>query len=182
MQANDLIESSHTLLSLTSPLFSSYRVFLATEVREKYRTSCQQHCLLTVHDVGIKLYGFIWDVRAHADMLTGYAQDTLMKIEMPYLATHRNLIQYRLLSGNLEDVAFPLNHLISLAGGILVYGAIYPSPDRKPQLGLAAQLRATLEQYPVKIDDDLRTWVLVLGGTATAKYAASSHVSTTDKY
>jgi hypothetical protein len=171
MQANDLVECSHTLWSPTYPLCSSYQIFLATEVcrvREEYRTSCQGHCPLTVRDVGLKLYDFIWDMRAYVEMLTGYAPGSLLKVEMPHLATHRNLIQYRLLSGDLEDDTCPLSRLISLASKIFTYGVIYPLPDRKPQLELAAQLRVTLEQYPVKIDDDLRTWVLVLGGIATA--------------
>lgn len=171
MQNNALVEASHTLSKPTYSMCNSYQDFYAAEVpslRDSYRTSCQQDLNLTPDEIGSDLHNVFWDMRAYVDLLKMHTQGLWTKLDMPTVATHRNIIQYRLLSGSLDDKEASLNKLALIGAQIFTLGAIYPLPDRKPQITLSTQLHTVLEHESLEIDLDFLTWLLVIASIATA--------------
>jgi hypothetical protein len=170
MQNNDVVDGSHTLAKPIHPMCISYQHFLETEtipLRDETRESSQQALSLSSADVGSALYDMFWDMRAYIGLLKLHAQGLWTKLDMPTLATHRNIIQYRLLSGDLRDDQAPLNELAHIGAQMFVFGVIYPLPDRKPQITLSNQLRSALEKDPaLKLEEDFLTWLLIIAAIA----------------
>jgi hypothetical protein len=171
MQNNDLVDGSHTLAKPIHPMCISYQHFLDAEtvpLRYETRESSQQELGLTPSDIGSALYDMLWDMRAYINLLKLHAQGLWTKVDMPTLATHRNIIQYRFLSGDLRDDEAPLNELAHIGAHIFTFGVIYPLPDRKPHMMLSTHLRNALEQDPpLKLDDDFIAWLLIVAAIAT---------------